>query len=100
MSHDSHPHDSCLLSANRAALHRVIWFITAFLLVAPIRGVAIGADSSEGWAFKRIPVVMPPEQAGNDWIKNPIDAFIWAKLDQSHLRPAPAADRLTLLRRA
>jgi hypothetical protein len=43
---------------------------------------------------------MPPEQAGNDWIKNPIDAFIWAKLDQSHLRPAPAADRLTLLRRA
>ena len=40
------------------------------------------------------------EQAGNDWIRNPIDDFVWAKLNQSHLQPAPAASRLTLLRRA
>jgi hypothetical protein len=100
MSHDSHRHDGCILTANRAVQHMVISFIAAFLLVAPVGGVAIGADSSEGWAFKRIKVVLPPEQAGNDWIKNPIDAFVWAKLDQSHLRSAPAASRLTLLRRA
>ena len=34
------------------------------------------------------------------WIRNPIDAFILAKLEAKGLRPAPAADRRTLARRA
>jgi hypothetical protein len=33
-------------------------------------------------------------------VKNPIDAFVLAKLEQNHLAPAPPASRLALLRRA
>jgi hypothetical protein len=47
------------------------------------------------WAFK-LPVRPPlPRQAAN-----PIDAFIRAKLDAEGIRPAPQADKITLLRRA
>jgi hypothetical protein len=47
------------------------------------------------WAFK-LPVrpAVPRKDA------NPIDAFIRAKLDAEGIRPAPEADRITLLRRA
>ena len=33
------------------------------------------------------------------WIKNPVDAFVLAKLDAMGLTPAPEADRRTLIRR-
>src|SRR5262249_8270703 len=33
------------------------------------------------------------------WVKTPVDAFILARLDQTGLKPAPSADRATLLRR-
>ena len=53
-----------------------------------------------GWALKPLHTVLPPEQATNDWIRNPIDAFVFADLQQHQIRPAPRASRLTLLRRA
>jgi hypothetical protein len=34
------------------------------------------------------------------WARNPIDAFILAGLNRHHIKPAPAADRATLIRRA
>jgi hypothetical protein len=56
--------------------------------------------SSTWWSFRK-PVRPPVPQAGNPaWIRNPIDAFILARLDQNGLRPAPPADRRTLARRA
>src|SRR5207253_5461649 len=33
------------------------------------------------------------------WPKNPIDYFIMARLEREKLRPSPAADRYTLIRR-
>jgi len=53
----------------------------------------------EHWAFQ--PVVRPklPEVAGKDWIKNPIDAFILARLEKEKLKPQREAGRRTLLRR-
>jgi hypothetical protein len=35
-----------------------------------------------------------------DWVRNPIDAFLLARLDREGLKPSPEADRATLLRRA
>jgi len=51
------------------------------------------------WAF--IPPVRPavPSPSRMDWVRNPIDAFVIARLDQESLRPSPEADRATLLRR-
>src|SRR5262249_32784593 len=37
---------------------------------------------------------------GRTWVQSPIDNFILAKLEQKGLKPAPPADRVTLLRRA
>lgn len=52
------------------------------------------------WAFQ--PVVKPavPSVKQREWVRNPIDAFVLAKLEEKKLRPNPAADKVTLLRRA
>jgi Protein of unknown function (DUF1549)/Protein of unknown function (DUF1553)/Planctomycete cytochrome C len=47
------------------------------------------------WAFKQMQSVTPPKFAGS-----PVDAFLQQKLAEKKLTPAPAADRVTLIRRA
>ncbi len=51
------------------------------------------------WAFR--PVVRPPLPPVRDlsWIRTQIDRFILARLERQGIRPAPEADRATLLRR-
>lgn len=59
-----------------------------------------GAAWEKHWAFvppKHQPAP-PVEQA--DWVQNPIDAFILAKLEAEGLAPAAPADKRTLIRRA
>ena len=51
------------------------------------------------WAFQPVRDPAPPVVADRDWVRNPIDAFILEKLEAKGLRPAPPADRRTLLRR-
>ncbi len=53
----------------------------------------------EHWAFRPLSEPRPPAVASSDWPRSPIDSFILAKLEAAHLRPAPDADRRTLLRR-
>lgn len=51
------------------------------------------------WSFQ--PVVAPAPPAVDDvWVRNPIDAFVLARLQQAGLQPAPAASKSALLRRA
>lgn len=52
------------------------------------------------WAFQPLKDIAPPRRADDRWSATPVDAFILAKLEERKLRPAPAADRRTLLRRA
>lgn len=60
-----------------------------------------GAEWKKHWAFQPPKKSTPPTKAKqSQWIKNPIDAFILAKLEQKGLSPAPPADRVTLIRRA
>ncbi|HEX4948505.1 MAG TPA: PSD1 and planctomycete cytochrome C domain-containing protein [Blastocatellia bacterium] len=51
------------------------------------------------WAF--LPPVRPavPEVKNKAWVRNPIDAFILARLEKENLAPSPEADKITLLRR-
>ena len=54
------------------------------------------------WAFQPRKAVTPPtvtSAAGKVWVKSPIDAFILASLTKAGLKPAPQADRATLIRR-
>ena len=51
------------------------------------------------WAWQPIKRTVPPAVKDTTWTKNPIDAFVRAKLDAKGFKPNPAADRRTLIRR-
>ncbi len=58
-----------------------------------------GAPWQPHWSFIK-PERAPLPSVNNDtWMRNPIDRFVLAKLDQAGLSPAPEADRPTLARR-
>ncbi|MHB8519359.1 MAG: DUF1549 and DUF1553 domain-containing protein [Limisphaerales bacterium] len=58
-----------------------------------------GSAKRDHWAFKA-PVRPPlPKLKDEKWVRNPIDRFVLAKLEEQHLHPAPEADRVTLIRR-
>ena len=58
-----------------------------------------GAEWESHWAF--IPPERPvlPPVSDPEWVRNPIDHFVLARLDAEGLGPAAEADRATLLRR-
>jgi len=60
---------------------------------------AAGPQDPGWWSFRPPRQASPPRLPGAVWVKSPIDAFIAAKLDQTKLKHAPAADRATLIRR-
>src|SRR5262249_3872084 len=63
------------------------------------RWIAQGAEYQAHWAYVP-PVRRPlPEVRKGDWVRNPIDAFILARLESKGFAPSPEADRRTLLRR-
>lgn len=57
-------------------------------------------EEKKFWAFQPMTSPAVPKVKNAAWVKTPIDAFILAKLDEKNLPPAPAANKLTLLRRA
>ncbi len=52
------------------------------------------------WPYKEVVRPAVPVVKGADWTRNPIDAFILARLEAAGLSPAVAADRIALIRRA
>lgn len=71
-----------------------------------------GAEWPEGyvleepkwWSMKQLsrPEVPSSESDGKalgSWIRNPVDAFVFSKLQEHGLEPSPEADRATLIRR-
>ncbi len=62
-------------------------------------GAVAVKDKADHWAFK--PMVDPPLPKVHDptWVRNAIDQFVLAKLEEKGLAPAAPADKPTLLRR-
>ncbi|HEY3739929.1 MAG TPA: DUF1549 domain-containing protein, partial [Bryobacteraceae bacterium] len=58
-----------------------------------------GAPWKEHWAFIAPVRHEPPAVQQKDWVRNPIDNFILARLEAAQMKPAPEADRRTLARR-
>ncbi len=52
------------------------------------------------WIFQPVKTVTVPQVDNARFSKNPVDRFIYRKLKENGLSPAPQADRLTLIRRA
>src|SRR5882724_4819522 len=55
--------------------------------------------TADHWSFKPVVAVAPPVVRDPGWVVNPVDAFVLARLERAGLRPAPGADRRTLIRR-
>ncbi|MFI5459568.1 MAG: DUF1549 and DUF1553 domain-containing protein [Isosphaerales bacterium] len=51
------------------------------------------------WAYQPVKQVEPPAVKEASWIRNPIDRFILAELEELGLAHAPEADRVALIRR-
>ncbi|HWY85145.1 MAG TPA: DUF1553 domain-containing protein, partial [Gemmataceae bacterium] len=63
------------------------------------RWIAQGAKWQKHWAFLTPHRPKLPLVKNRNWVRNPIDAFVLARLEREGLTPAPPADRSTLLRR-
>jgi hypothetical protein len=78
---------------------------TVAVLIAPRPAhAAPPAEAKTFWAFQpvkdRSPPAIPQIRNLESEIRNPIDRFILAKLEEQGLSPAPPADKRTLIRRA
>src|SRR3954467_2728571 len=73
--------------------------LTAAQVDAIKRWVEGGARWSAHWAFE--PPKRPPAPAVRDakWVRNPIDAFVLARLEKEGLKPSPEAPKEVLIRR-
>ena len=58
------------------------------------------AAAASLWSLQPVRRVEPPTLADPERVRNQIDNFVLAKLDEAGLEPSPEADRRTLIRRA
>ena len=63
------------------------------------RWVAEGATWQKHWAFVTPQRPSLPAVQNQKWVRNEIDSFIMARLEQEKLRPSAEADKATLIRR-
>src|SRR5262249_31236373 len=64
------------------------------------RWVDEGAVWGKHWAYETPQRPTPPAVKNAAWVRNPIDAFILARLEQEGLQPSPEASKEALIRRA
>ncbi len=66
------------------------------------KDAAAGTSKRKGadwWAFQPVKHWEPPAVSRMDWVRNPVDQFILARLEKEKSTPSPEASRATLLRR-
>ncbi|MCB1277950.1 PSD1 and planctomycete cytochrome C domain-containing protein [Prosthecobacter sp.] len=57
-------------------------------------------EGRKHWAFQPVTKPQPPAVKDTAWAKTDADKFVLAKIEAAKLKPAPDADRTTLIRRA
>jgi hypothetical protein len=60
--------------------------------------LAPAGSKTTHWAYSA-PVKPPVPNSDSEWIVNPIDAFVLARLEAESLKPSPEAEKTTLIRR-
>jgi hypothetical protein len=73
--------------------------LTAAQIALLKRWIEGGAPWKEHWAFQTPVKPRPPAVKDAAWVRNPIDRFILAKLEEKGLAPAPVENRRALIRR-
>src|SRR5579884_1985871 len=77
---------------------RIILFLLVFAVPAP--GFDVEARKAAHWAWQPVRAQEPPAVRDAAWAKSPIDRFVLAGLEAKGLKPAAAADKGALIRRA
>ena len=72
----------------------------AFLLICAACLANSRADGAKYWAFVAPVSHDPPAVKDAAWARNPLDRFVLARLESDGLKPAPAASKEALIRRA
>jgi mono/diheme cytochrome c family protein len=87
------------LTSDQIALLRA-WIDQGAEWPDPADGEPASGTGSDHWSFQ--PIVRPnlPMVEKQKWVRNDIDRFVLANLEQEKVAPSPEADRNTLLRRA
>lgn len=62
-------------------------------------GYQITEEQRRFWAFQPVRKPTQPKVQKSDWVRNGIDAFVLAKLEEKKLVPSPAASRRDWIRR-
>src|SRR6185295_4276607 len=65
-----------------------------------VRWVKEGAEWKKHWSFIAPEQPALPKVRAKEWPRNGIDYFVLERLEKEGLKPAPEADRATLIRRA
>jgi hypothetical protein len=68
------------------------------VVMAP-KGPRVSDADRRYWAYQPVRRPAPPPVQNQGSVRNPIDAFVLARLEAKGLTPAPPADRRTLVRR-
>jgi hypothetical protein len=67
--------------------------------VDPFRITTEHRAGYDWWSLRPVQRPEPPAVHNKGWVRNPVDAFVLARLEAAQLEPAPEADRRTLIRR-
>ncbi len=63
------------------------------------RSPQVDDDTRNHWSFLAVKRPSSPDVQHAEWVTNPIDAFVLARLEQAGLSPAPPAAKQALIRR-
>lgn len=66
---------------------------------APVNAFDLAKRRAEHWAWQPVRATQAPAVKQADWPRRDVDNFLLARLEQEGLKPAPEADRRTLIRR-
>jgi len=75
--------------------------LRALVIALGLSGMlSLAADApNQWWSLQPVRQASPPIPKDRNWVKNPIDAFVLARLEADGLTPTPPASRPALLRR-
>src|SRR3989442_597012 len=94
------PGPNCRLTRRRGAAF-LLYAVCVAASAEPTRAVTNESrpPTEAHWAF--LAPIRPPIPAvrNHRWVRNPIDAFVLARLERQGITPSPEADRRTLIRR-
>lgn len=76
-----------------------LWVVSAVATIFALSLAPAAMATDQHWAFVLPQRPVPPQVADESWVRNPIDAFVLARLQQEGLRPSTEADANMLLRR-